>query len=94
MLSAELCEAVYVTGADVAAVVVVIVVDSGADGSVLEAVVTAASAVFLVVSALELSLVVGISIAPLVFYRLTVIDLLDTLYVAAQVKTVPIIVAP
>ena len=92
MLSAELCRDVYVTGAVVVTVVVVVV--SGADVSVSDVSVTVVITVFLVVSALELLLLLGISIASSVFYRLTVIDLLDTLYVAAQVKTVPIIVAP
>jgi hypothetical protein len=88
MLSAELCGEVYVTGAEV--VTVVVVVTSGADVSTSEV----AAVVIFAVSALELSLLVGIFIASLVFDRLTVIDLLDTLYVATQIKTVPIIVAP
>lgn len=76
------------TGAEV--VTVVVVVTSGADVSTSEV----AAVVIFAVSALELSLLVGIFIASLVFDRLTVIDLLDTLYVATQIKTVPIIVAP
>ena len=63
MLSAELCGEVYVTGAAVVTVVVVVIV-SGADASDIEAVVTVVVAVFRVVSALELSLLLGISIAP------------------------------
>ena len=88
MLSAELCAEVYVTVAEV--VTVVVVVTSGADVSTSEV----AAVVIFAVSTLELSLLVGIFIASLVFDRLTVIDLLDTLYVAAQIKTVPIIIAP
>ena len=89
MLSVELCGVVYVIGAVVVTVVVVVV--SGADVSAFAVVVVN---LVVVVSALELSLLVGISIAPLVFYRLAVVDLLDALYITAEIKSVPIPVAP
>lgn len=89
MLSVELCGVVYVIGAVVVTVVVVVV--SGADVSAFAVVVVN---LVVVVSALELSLLVGISIAPLVFYRVAVIDLFDRLYVAAEVKSIPIPVPP
>ena len=78
---------VYVIGAVVVTVVVVV---SGAGVSAFVVVVVT----LVVVSALELSLFLEI-LSPLsILYRVAVIDLFDRLYVAAEVKSEPVPVAP
>ena len=97
MFSVKLCADVYVVIAVVVTAVVSVVVSGGAASTtevVVFFVVVVVPFVVVFVSAFELSVVLGMSIASLVFNRLAVVDLLNALYIAAKVKPVPIPVAP
>ena len=98
MFSVKLCADVYVVIAVVVTAVVSVVVSGGAASTtevvVFFVVVVVSFVVVFVVSAFDLSVVLGMSIASLVFNRLAVVDFLNALYIAAKVKPVPIPVAP